>query len=122
MFQENPFLQKHSTFISNRQIKMPTYIYKREDGSTFEIKQGINEDPLTRCPETGQEVKRVITGGGGVVYKGDGWYVKDYKDQGKPASMSKNEEAGDSPAKKTEAKSESTASEKKPETKTGTDS
>lgn len=59
---------------------MPTYEYKREDGSTFEIKQGINDEPLTECPTTGQSVKRVITGGGGVVYKGDGWYVTDYKD------------------------------------------
>ncbi|MCW9707011.1 FmdB family zinc ribbon protein [Fodinibius salsisoli] len=59
---------------------MPTYEYKREDGTTFEIKQSINDDALEQCPETGQKVKRVISGGGGVVYKGDGWYVTDYKD------------------------------------------
>lgn len=59
---------------------MPTYKYRREDRTTFEIQQGINEEPLKRCPDTGQKVKRVITGGGGVVYKGDGWYVTDYKD------------------------------------------
>lgn len=59
---------------------MPTYEYKREDGTTFEIKQSINDDPLKKCPDTGQKVKRVISGGGGVVYKGDGWYVTDYKD------------------------------------------
>lgn len=59
---------------------MPTYEYKREDGSTFEVKQSINDDALETCPETGQKVKRIISGGGGVVYKGDGWYVTDYKD------------------------------------------
>jgi putative FmdB family regulatory protein len=59
---------------------MPTYEYKREDGSTFEYQQGINDDPLETCPETGQKVKRIISGGGGVVYKGDGFYVTDYKD------------------------------------------
>ncbi len=58
---------------------MPTYEYKREDGTTFEVKQGINEEALEKCPDTGQKVKRVITGGGGVVYKGEGWYVTDYK-------------------------------------------
>ncbi|HYW34215.1 MAG TPA: FmdB family zinc ribbon protein [Balneolaceae bacterium] len=58
---------------------MPTYEYKREDGTTFEIKQGINDDPLERCPETGQKVKRIISGGGGVVFKGDGFYETDYK-------------------------------------------
>lgn len=59
---------------------MPTYEYKREDGTRFEIKQSINDDPLAKCPDTGQKVKRVISGGGGVVYKGSGWYVTDYKD------------------------------------------
>ncbi len=58
---------------------MPTYEYKREDGTTFEIFQGINDEPLEECPETGQKVKRVISGGGGVVYKGDGFYITDYK-------------------------------------------
>lgn len=58
---------------------MPTYEYKREDGSIFEYRQGINDAPLKTCPETGQKVKRIISGGGGVVYKGDGWYVKEYK-------------------------------------------
>ena len=36
---------------------MPTYEYKREDGTTFEIKQSINDDALETCPETGQKVK-----------------------------------------------------------------
>ncbi len=62
---------------------MPTYEYKREDGSVFEIMQNMSDEPLTECPTTGQKVKRVITGGGGVVYKGDGWYVTDYKNGGK---------------------------------------
>lgn len=60
---------------------MPTYSYKREDGTTFDIQQKISESALEVCPTTGQKVKRIITGGGGVVYKGDGWYVTDYKDK-----------------------------------------
>lgn len=64
---------------------MPTYKYKREDGTTFEIKQSIKDDALEECPETGQKVKRVISGGGGVVYKGDGFYVTDYKDSDRKA-------------------------------------
>ena len=61
---------------------MPTYTYKREDGTTFDLQQKISADALTTCPTTGQAIKRVITGGGGVVYKGDGWYVTDYKNKG----------------------------------------
>ncbi|HKI44618.1 MAG TPA: hypothetical protein VKA08_04700 [Balneolales bacterium] len=60
---------------------MPTYVYKREDGTTFELMQGINDEPLQIDPETGQKVHRVITGGAGVVYKGTGWYVTDYKNK-----------------------------------------
>lgn len=61
---------------------MPTYEYKREDGTTFEIVQSMSDDALTKCPTTGQPVKRIISGGSGVVLKGSGWYVTDYKDKG----------------------------------------
>ena len=69
---------------------MPTYKYKREDGTTFEKRQSINDDALEECPDTGQKVKRVISGGGGVIYKGDGFYVNDYKNKDKPSNESSN--------------------------------
>lgn len=37
---------------------MPTYVYKRTDGTEIEIQQSIKDDPLTFCPETGLPVKR----------------------------------------------------------------
>lgn len=58
---------------------MPTYEYKREDGTTFEMFQSMSDDALTVCPTTGQPVKRVISGGSGLVFKGSGFYVTDYK-------------------------------------------
>lgn len=58
---------------------MPTYEYKREDGTTFEIFQSMSDDALTVCPTTGLPVKRVISGGSGLVFKGSGFYVTDYK-------------------------------------------
>jgi putative FmdB family regulatory protein len=90
---------------------MPTYEYKREDGTTFEIKQSINDDALEKCPETGQKVKRIISGGGGVVYKGDGWYVTDYKDNDRK-EKAKAEKKQDKKAKKPEKKSESSSKKK----------
>lgn len=57
---------------------MPTYVYRREDGSTFEVQQRITEDPLEVCPETGQPVKRVISGNAGLIFKGSGFYLTDY--------------------------------------------
>ena len=57
---------------------MPTYVYRREDGSTFEIDQRITADALTICPETGQKVERIITGSAGLIFKGSGFYLTDY--------------------------------------------
>lgn len=41
---------------------MPTYVYRREDGTTFKQHQSITDDALEECPETGQPVERIITG------------------------------------------------------------
>ncbi len=90
---------------------MPTYEYKREDGSTFEIVQPMSDDALTKCPTTGQAVKRIISGGGGVVLKGSGWYVTDYKDKGNGKEKAK--ENGTSDAPKSEKPKESGADSKK---------
>ncbi|RMH18198.1 MAG: zinc ribbon domain-containing protein [Gammaproteobacteria bacterium] len=57
---------------------MPTYVYRREDGSTFEIVQRITEAPLERCPTTNQRVERVIQKPA-VHFKGSGFYETDYK-------------------------------------------
>ena len=61
---------------------MPTYTYKREDNTTFEIEQRITADPLKTCPTTGQKVKRIISGGAGLVFKGSGFYLTDYARSG----------------------------------------
>lgn len=39
---------------------MPTYVYRREDGTTFEQVQAFTDDALTSCPTTGQAVQRVL--------------------------------------------------------------
>ncbi len=74
---------------------MPTYEYRREDGTIFEYRQGINDEPLKTCPETGQKVTRMISGGGGVLYKGDGWYVTDYKSDSSGGANSASGAGGD---------------------------
>lgn len=55
----------------------PTYRYKREDDTTFEIKESIKSTPLETCPETGQKVKRILFGSE-VIYRGDGWPTKKF--------------------------------------------
>lgn len=56
---------------------MALYQYRRQDGTTFEVRQKMSEPPLTECPETGQPVERVISGGA-FVLKGSGWSADNY--------------------------------------------
>jgi putative FmdB family regulatory protein len=39
---------------------VPVYVYRRQDGSTFEVEQRMTENSLVRCPTTGQAVERVL--------------------------------------------------------------
>jgi len=57
---------------------MPEYTYRREDGTTFTIKQKFTDSALTTDPHTGQKVWRVVQNAG-VIFKGSGFYVNDSK-------------------------------------------
>lgn len=57
---------------------MPMYTYRREDGTTFEVRQKFLDEPLKRCPTTGQGVIRVVQPAG-IIFKGSGFYVNDSK-------------------------------------------
>lgn len=57
---------------------MPVYLYRREDGSTFEYRQKFADAPLAVDPETGQKVARMVQATG-VIFKGSGFYVNDSK-------------------------------------------
>jgi len=54
---------------------MATYVYEtipRQDGEIprrFEVVQGMKDAPLTRHPDTGEPVRRVISGGYGIMSK-----------------------------------------------------
>ncbi len=80
---------------------MPTYEYECEECEhIFEKFQGINDDPLKKCPECAGKVRRVIHGGAGLVFKGSGFYITDSRNkrsgsssQKKSAPPCKNENA-----------------------------
>jgi len=56
---------------------MPTYEYRRPDGTTFDIVQRFADDTLTHDPETGVPVSRVLHSPA-VHFKGKGFYNTDY--------------------------------------------
>lgn len=73
---------------------MPMYQYRREDGTTFEIRQRFSDDPLTVDPQTGQRVVRVVQPAG-VIFKGSGFYINDSKNASKASAngVSKKDDA-----------------------------
>ena len=69
---------------------MPTYEYVCEKcGHQFEKFQPISAEPLTICPEelcarkrwSKGKVKRAISAGGGLIFKGSGFYITDYRSE-----------------------------------------
>ncbi|NJD09179.1 MAG: zinc ribbon domain-containing protein [Gemmatimonadetes bacterium] len=58
---------------------MPTYEYRCADGHTFERFQRISDPPVETCPECGAAAERVLSGGGGLLFKGSGFYITDYR-------------------------------------------
>lgn len=89
---------------------MPTYEYRREDGTTFETQQRITDDPLETCPETGQKVERLISGGSGLIFKGDGFYVNDYGKGSSTGATASNGASGASGASDTDGDAQAASS------------
>ena len=60
---------------------MPTYDYECDAcGHQFEEFQSMRDDALTVCPSCNETaLRRLITGGTGVIFKGSGFYVTDSK-------------------------------------------
>ncbi|MBJ7519302.1 MAG: FmdB family transcriptional regulator [Solirubrobacteraceae bacterium] len=56
---------------------MPFYEYRRPDGTTFEVMQKMTDDALTKDPETGVPVERVLSAPA-IHFKGKGFYNTDY--------------------------------------------
>lgn len=63
---------------------MPVYVYRRRDGSSFELEQRITVDALVRCPTTGQSVERVMQPFT-PRYRGTGFYATDHQKATPPA-------------------------------------
>jgi predicted nucleic acid-binding Zn ribbon protein len=57
---------------------MPVYVYRRGDGSTFELEQRITVPALANCPTTGQRVERVMQPFS-AHYRGTGFYATDHR-------------------------------------------
>lgn len=93
---------------------MPTYDYEcSKCRKTFEMFQSMKDDAVKTCPKTHCQmkiwgkgpVKRLLGTGAGLIFKGSGFYITDYRSEGYKAAAKKDSTAssGD-PAPKKEAK------------------
>lgn len=92
---------------------MPTYEYEcKSCGTVFDVFQSIKSAPLrrSRCEKCGeiQPVRRLISTGGAVLFKGSGFYQTDYrsesyKEKAKSDSAAKDTGSGDKKAETTKS-------------------
>ena len=82
---------------------MPTYEYAcTKCGHEFEQFQSMSAEPLKKCPKCKKAgLKRLVGGGAGLIFKGTGFYITDYK-----------KKSGGGEAKPAESKSTSTTTTK----------
>jgi putative FmdB family regulatory protein len=96
---------------------MPTYEYKCPKGHLFEkFYPTITSRRTATCPTCGKKAERQLSGGGGLVFKGSGFYITDYKRAGE------KKEGESKPAEKPAEKKPEAKPEVKPEAKSKKDS
>jgi putative FmdB family regulatory protein len=75
-------------FAADFSAVMPTYEYScAKCGKTFEAFQSMRDEPFRKCPEElcrlpkwgHGKVKRLLGTGGGLIFKGSGFYATDYR-------------------------------------------
>jgi putative FmdB family regulatory protein len=94
---------------------MPTYEYQCEKcDELFEYFQQITEAPKAVCEKCGGKLTKLLSGGSGLIFKGTGFYITDYKKGGDSGAKGETKGGGVSDPKKG-AKSESSDSAAKPE-------
>lgn len=89
---------------------MPTYDYECSAcGHRFEMFQSITARPARKCVKCGrQKAKRLIGTGGGIIFKGSGFYETDYRSESyrKAAKADANVASGGKSEGKSDGKSD----------------
>jgi len=60
---------------------MPTYEYRCTEGHRFERFQRMSDPPAASCPTCGRPAERVLSAGAGLLFKGSGFYITDYRSE-----------------------------------------
>src|SRR5688500_15512591 len=100
---------------------MPTYEYRCSNGHEFEQFPRMSEDPLKECTVCGAPAERLLSSGAGLIFKGSGFYITDYRGdsykkaaEADKAPSAPSESAPAAPAKKDGGSSSSGSSSSSP--------
>jgi putative FmdB family regulatory protein len=78
---------------------MPTYEYKcKKCNNIFEKLQSIKAKSIEKCPKCSGVVERIIGIGGGVLFKGSGFYQTDYRSKSYKEGKKKDKPSPSCPA------------------------
>ena len=78
----------------------------------------MSEPAFVECEKCGDQIKRVITGGTGLIFKGSGFYLTDYKDGEKKSSDDENKKGNKSEKSKKKDDSKESNNKTQKQTKT----
>jgi putative FmdB family regulatory protein len=82
---------------------MPTYEYEcTKCGHRFDVFQSIRDEPVKRCPQCRRKVRRLLGAGAGILFKGSGFYITDYRSKGYQEAA-KSEQKAPAPAESKKA-------------------
>lgn len=73
---------------------MPTYEYRCPKGHEFELFQRMSDEPKANCPECGEAAARLLSSGAGFLFKGEGFYITDYRSEDYRKAAKTEEKAG----------------------------
>ena len=103
---------------------MPTYEYEcKKCKKTFEVFQSMKDNAYKTCPEDScmqkkwgkGEVKRLLGAGAGLIFKGSGFYITDYRSDSYKSAAKKEADSGKKSAGSKESNKKKSSS--KPKTK-----
>ena len=82
---------------------MPTYEYVCDAcGHKFERFQRMTESPVKKCPKCGKgKARRLIGAGAGLIFKGSGFYITDYRSEDYKKQAKSESEAPKKPSEPT---------------------
>ncbi len=90
---------------------MPTYEYRcNACDHLWEDFQSIKAPPTKKCPDCGKsKAERIISAGGGIIFKGSGFYQTDYRSESYKKGASAEKKAYESASKDSSSSSDSSS-------------